>query len=116
MQEIRISKVTASKIIKDYFNFHFYNKVGVKIKSKIKDNHIYMIVNLQILVDNKRTNENRILTETQIAEIIEEYLTISSCDVQDVKYEPELHTFNIKYDGDYVEKYKKIYIKKKEVI
>ena len=115
MKEASISKYTVAKLIKRYYEMHYYNLINVSVKPKLEQNDLYMIVKLQSVLNHKKIVEKNILNEGQIKNIIMEFLEINYCSVKDINYEPYFHNLNIKYDGSLDLEPKKGFMKIKRV-
>ena len=116
MNEINISKFTAAKLLEKYYDYHYCDLVDVKVKPKIEQNDLYMIVKIVSTLNHKKIIERIILNEGQIKNLIAEYLEINYCSVEDINYEPYFHNLSIRYYGDLNLSYKKGFMKRKEVI
>lgn len=116
MNNINISKHTAAKIVKSYYLYHYYDLVDVKVKPKIVQNDLYMIVRIQSVVNHKKIVEIETINEGQIYYAISEYMKLRNCDIKNIIYEPYFHNLLIDYDGDFTIENKKGFMKKKGAI
>lgn len=116
MQESIISKFTTAKLLEKYYRYHYCDLVNVKVKPKVEQNDLYMIVRLQSTLNHKKVVEKEILNEGQIKKLLTDYLEINYCTVESIDYEPYFHNLNIKYDGDFNLETKKSFVKMKRVV
>ena len=113
MNRINISRHTAAKMIHEYMIYHYCGTVNVRIKSKLEENDLTMIVKLKSVFNNKRITEIKVLNEGQIADELKDYFEMKGCTVDNIVFEPYFHNISIDYDGELnIKKYEKKVLKR----
>lgn len=106
-KEKNISKHTANKIVKEYFNEYYNEMVNIKTKVKMEGNDLLIIVKKITKINNKNVVKTEILNEGKISNIIREYMAKEDCIVDNIIFEPYFHNLNIRYHGNEFELHNK---------
>ena len=115
MNEINISRFTASNIVKKYYEEYYSNMVNIEVKTKLENNDLLMVIKKKSKLNNKTITLTETINEGKISSIIKEYMKKRNCNIENILYEPYFHNLNIRYTGEFnlVEK-KKGFMKIKE--
>lgn len=115
MNEINISRFTASNIVKKYYEEYYSNMVNIEVKTKLENNDLLMVIKKKSKLNNKTITLTETINEGKISSIIKEYMEKRNCNIENILYEPYFHNLNIRYTGEFnlVEK-KKGFMKIKE--
>lgn len=117
MNEINISRFTASNIVKEYYEDYYSDMVNIKVKTKLENNDLLMIVKKQTKLNGKNISLTDTINEGQISNIIKKYMEQQGCYVDDIIFEPYFHNLNIRYHGnEFNLKEKRGFMKIKEAI
>ena len=115
MNEINISRFTASNIVKKYYEEYYSNMVNIEVKTKLENNDLLMVIKKKSRLNKKMITLTETINEGKISSIIKEYMKKRNCKIESILYEPYFHNLNIRYTGEFnlVEK-KKGFMKIKE--
>lgn len=117
MNEINISRFTASKIVKKYYEEYYSNMVHIEVKTKLENNDLLMIIKKKSKLNKKIISLTETINEGKISTIIKEYMENKNCHIENIMYEPYFHNLNIRYNGEFnLLENKKGFIKIKEAI
>lgn len=100
MNEMTISRFTAAELIKEYYEYHYFDLVNVKVKPKLEGNDLCMKVKIISVLNHKRLVENITLNQGQITTLLNDYMEINYCKIHKITFEPYFHNINIKYSGE----------------
>lgn len=100
MNRISISRYTAAKMVHEYMEYHYCGTIDVKIKPKLEENDLTMIVKMKSVINNKKITEIRVLNEGQIADELTDYFELKGCSVNNIMFEPYFHNISIEYEGE----------------
>jgi Glu-tRNA(Gln) amidotransferase subunit E-like FAD-binding protein len=100
MNEINISRFTASRIVKEYYEEYYFNMVNIKVKPKLENNDLIMIVKKQTKLKGKNISLTETITEGKISNIIKEHMEKKECYINNIIFEPYFHNLNIRYNGN----------------
>jgi hypothetical protein len=95
IREITISRFTASKIIKQYLEEYYSNMVNIKVKTKIENNDLTMIIKKQSKLNGKTILLTEKINQAEITNMIKNYYD----NVVDTIFEPYFHNLIIRYYG-----------------
>ena len=101
MNEINISRFTASKIVKEYYEEYYSNMVNIEVKTKLENNDLLMTVNKKSKLNKKIINITETNNEGKITTIIKEYMKKRECYIENIIIEPYFHNLNIRYNGEF---------------
>lgn len=100
MNEINISRYTASNIVKEYLKNYYSNIVTIKVKSKLENNDLIMVVKKQSKLRGRNITITENLNEGKISDIIKKYMEMNNCFIDNIMFEPYFHNLNIRYHGN----------------
>lgn len=100
MKEINISRYRALNIVKKYYEEYYDNMVNIKVKQKLRNNDLTMIVKKQTRLNGKSITTIEIINEGQISNVIRKYMEKNMCYVDNIIFEPYFHNLNIRYHGN----------------
>lgn len=99
MKEINFSRYIASKIVKQYLEDYYGNMVKIKVKTKLENNDLSMIVKESSKLNGHKIRKTRILNQAEISLIIDKYLSSDNRNIYTVSTMPYFHKLNIMYTG-----------------
>lgn len=101
MNEINISRFTASKIVKKYYEEYYSNMVNIEVKTKLENNDLLMIIKKKSKLNKKLITITDTINEGKISSIIKEYMKKRECYIENIMIEPYFHNLNIRYNGEF---------------
>ena len=95
INEMTISKHTAAKIVKKCLTEYYNDMVSIKVKPKLENNDLTMIVKKQSNLNGKSISTTETINQGEITNIIKNYYD----NVVDTIFEPYFHNLTIRYYG-----------------
>ena len=95
IQEKTISRFTAAKIVKKCLTEYYSDMVNIKVKSKLENNDLTMIIKKQSNLNGKVISTTEVINQGEITQIIKNYYD----NVVDTMFEPYFHNLIIRYYG-----------------
>lgn len=92
IKETTISRFTASKIVKKYLEDYYNNMVNIKVKSKLENNDLTMIIKKQSKLNGKNISLTETINQGEIEKIIKNYYN----NVIDIIFEPYFHNLVVR--------------------
>lgn len=99
-KEVNISRYTANKIVKDYYNDYYDNIVNIKTKIKLNNDGLSIIVKKYTKLNKKAIYLTETINEEKISFIIKEYMKKYDCYIDNIIFEPYFYNLNIRYHGN----------------
>lgn len=100
MNEINISRFTASNIVKKYYQEYYSNMVNIEVKTKLENNDLLMMIKKKSRLNKKIITLTETINEGKISSIIKEYMKKRECYIENIMFEPYFHNLNIRYHGN----------------
>ena len=99
-REISISKFTASRLVKQYYENYYNDMVSIKTKAKIENGKLVITVKKQTNLNRRNILLIEKLGQKEISTIIHDYMLEKSCLIRSISFEPHFHNLHIKYYGN----------------
>ncbi|MBP3461410.1 MAG: hypothetical protein J6K21_03265 [Bacilli bacterium] len=100
MKEVNISRYSAAKIVKKYYEEYYDNIVNIRVKQKLENNDLIMIVRKQTKLNGKNISLIETINEGEVSNIIKKYMEKNMCYIDNIIFEPYFHNLNIRYHGE----------------
>lgn len=101
MNRINISRFTAGKIVKKYYEQYYSNMVNIKVKTKLENNDLLMIIKKESKLNGRIMTSTEIINEGKVSSIIKEYMEKRECYIENISFEPYFHNLDITYNGKF---------------
>lgn len=99
-KEINISKFTASRLIKQYYEDYYNYMVTIKVKPRIIKNKLFIYVKKSTSLKGKNILETEKLNQRDISIIIHDYMKEKGTLIKSVSYESKFRNLRINYYGN----------------
>ncbi len=100
MKEIHISKFTASRLVKQYYDNYYDDIINIKAKPKIENGKLVIVIKKQTTLNKRNILLTERLNQKEISSIIHDYMLQKACIINSISFEPNYHNLHITYYGN----------------